>query len=89
MALGQHGLLGPHADVSYIRFWSLQAYCAACCFGLLWLVYDRVIKDVLQAIMVLCNRAIKDVLCAPPSHWGLSQPLEHLRACIKGAVETR
>ncbi|KAL3160682.1 hypothetical protein ABBQ32_010593 [Trebouxia sp. C0010 RCD-2024] len=35
------------------------------------------------------GRAIKEVLCAPPSRQGLTQPLEKLRACIRKAVDTR
>lgn len=34
-------------------------------------------------------RAIKEVLCAPPSRGGLTRPLAKLRACIREAVETR
>lgn len=35
------------------------------------------------------GRAIKEVLCAPPSRRGLTQPLAKLRACIRKAVDTR
>ena len=41
-----------------------------------------------QCLSLGC-RAIKEVLCAPPSRRGLTQPLEQLRACIREAVDTR
>ena len=41
-----------------------------------------------QCLSLGC-RAIKEVLCAPPSRRGLTQPLEQLRACITEAVDTR
>lgn len=38
---------------------------------------------------MLVYRAINGVLCAPPTHHGLLQPLQQLRTCIHQAVETR